>query len=127
MSRVARSSTAFAGGMKAKPAKDDAYLAWIRKLPCVVSGRHPVEAAHLSAGNLAYGHAGRGRSQKASDRWALPLAPDMHAIQHKGDEMTFWSERGINPHMVALALHGAYSEESRDELARHILSKAWRF
>ena len=124
MARIARPPTAFSGSLKAKPEKAPDYLAWIRTLPCVVTGRFPVEAAHLSASNLAYGHTGRGKGQRASDRWALPLAPSIHAEQHSRNETEFWSAIGINPHAVALALFGAYSEPSRDEIARQILSRA---
>jgi hypothetical protein len=125
--KLPRHPEAFAGGMKAEPEKAPDYESWVRTLSCVVSGRRPVETAHLSTANLAYGHTGRGKSQKASSRWVLPLSPDLHADQHRGSETAFWDKHGVNPYLIALALYGAYSETARDEIAAHILSKAWRF
>jgi hypothetical protein len=95
-SRITCHPEAFSGGMKAKPEKAPGYLAWIRTLPCVISGSRPVEATHLSAGNLAYGHTGRGKQQKASDRWALPLTQALH-IEQGLAETAFWDKHGETP------------------------------
>ena len=94
---------------KAKPQKDKGYLAWLHTLPCVITGMSPVEAAHVNTAAPAYGHDGRGKGQKAHDSFALPLDPYMHATQHKGNEMAFWAQYGINPHIYGLVLFGIYS------------------
>lgn len=53
------------------PAKDPAYLRWIRTLPCSVSDCRGAftEAAHTGS---------RGLGQKASDHNAIPLCPFHH-------------------------------------------------
>lgn len=95
---------------KAKPVKRGKYLDFIRSLPCAVSGKRPVEAAHLSTANRALGHFGRGKGSKAPDRWALPLHSEEHRAQHDTNEMAFWQEHGIDPHLLALALFGLWSD-----------------
>jgi hypothetical protein len=93
-----------------KPVKNKAYLGWIHDLPCIVTGAEGVQAAHLSTPNLAWGHLGRGMSQKASDRWVLPLSPEMHDEQHSMNEMEFWRKKEINPYPCALALYGLFAD-----------------
>jgi hypothetical protein len=101
---------------KAKPTKARDYLTFIHMLPCAVTGLHGVEAAHLSYAWPAFGHFGRGKSQKASDRWALPLCPEMHRQQHSMGEMAFWHQHRIDPHILALAIWGLWSELKDDAL-----------
>lgn len=58
-----------------KPARSEAHLAFIRSLPCCVSGRiWGVEAAHVGI---------RGMSQKASDFDTIPLNRTFHQEQHR--------------------------------------------
>lgn len=107
--------------LRAKRAKSEPYLQWIRQLPCIVSGRHPVDAAHLSTHNSRYGHAGRARSSKSSDRWALPLSRDLHRQSHCMNEMEFWSQFNFGyerPYVAALVLWGIYSDGGPDALQR---------
>ena len=99
--------------LKAKPFKSEPYLKWIRQLPCILSGRKPVEAAHLSTANPKFGHSGRGKSQKASDRWVLPLSPDLHLESHTRNEMAFWARQVPSldlPYIWCLTLWGIYSD-----------------
>lgn len=127
--RLNRLNTAFNGSKKVKPVQDADYLAWLHELPCCISGRRPVEAAHVSFANLRAGATGRGMSQKASDRFALPLHADLHRIlpeaQHNHNEQEWWDKRGIDPHYLALALYGAFHERNA-ELAQMILMAHWR-
>ncbi len=95
---------------KAKSKKNASFLDFVRQLPCCVTGRYGVEAAHLSYANPRYGHYGRARGTKASDIWALPLCPEEHRIQHSGSEVTYWSEVGENPHSLAVVLWAIYSQ-----------------
>lgn len=92
------------------PKKRKDYLSFIHSLPCVVTGKSPVEAAHLSFAAIEYGHLGRAKGRKASDRWALPLHPDEHAKQHAGNERAYWASTGINPHILALVFWGLFSD-----------------
>lgn len=95
-------------GKISKPVKDKPYLDWIRDLPCIVTGRLNVEAAHISFLAPEYGKLGRGKGAKESDRWAIPLCAEEHRLQHTMNEQDYWASRGINPCVVALALRGAY-------------------
>lgn len=96
---------------KAKATKRGDYLSFIRKLPCVVTGRYGnIEAAHLSFASPKHGHYGRGRGTKAPDRWALPLNTDQHSRQHDMNETAYWLDTGIDPHLTALAIFGLWSD-----------------
>ena len=97
---------------KAKPKKKAAYLDFVRSLPCCVTGRHGVEAAHLSFAMPRYGHYGRGRQSKSGDRWALPLCTDEHRRQHSMAEEVYWF--GRSPHVLALTLFGLWSDLGDD-------------
>lgn len=99
---------------KSKPKKSKDYLSFIHSLPCAVSGIHGVEAAHLSMAAPKYGHYGRGKGSKVSDRWALPLSADAHRRQHSMSEHEFWREAGINPHVLALTIHGLWNDLKDD-------------
>lgn len=58
-----------------KPQRSPAHLAFIRSLPCCVSGRrHGVEAAHVGR---------RGMGQKCSDFETIPLNSLYHREQHR--------------------------------------------
>lgn len=95
----------------AKPKKNKSYLAFLHRLPCVVTGTYPVEAAHVSYAELKHGATGRGKSQKASDRFALPLCPDEHRTQHSMNEREYWRSVGIDPHALANALYAAFEAD----------------
>jgi len=114
MARVAYHGNSIAYGKTTAPVKSKTYLQWIRKLPCIVSGRSPVEAAHLSTPNENYGHLGRAKSRKASDCWALPVSKTLHENQHKGNELRFWRSHKINPYLAALVLHRIYSTQGEN-------------
>jgi hypothetical protein len=104
-------------GKDTAPVKSRTYLAWLHTLPCVVSGRSPVEAAHVNFANQAFGAHGRGKGQKASDRWALPLHPEIHREQHRSNEQEWWHSQGINPHLIATILWGLWKERGDDATA----------
>lgn len=120
-------STGFSNASKATaPIKRKDYLSWLHDLPCIVSLRHPVEAAHLSEAMTMYGHLGRGKGRKASDRWAVPLCKQKHDEQHQGKESDFWKRSGVNPYVAALTLWGLWSdlgEDATDIAVRLIVSR----
>ena len=124
--KIARPDTAFSLQPKtAKARKDSGYLAWLHSVPCIVTGTLPVEAAHLSTANPKYGHMGRGKAQKAHDRWALPLSHDQHLLQHFEGEARYWVAqweiREIDPYLTALVLHGLYLDGVSPEDAYRII------
>lgn len=103
-------------GKNTAPVKSKDYRDWVNKLPCLVTGEWPVEAAHLSTHNAKYGHTGRAKGRRASDRWVLPLTQQIHRQQHQGNEMAFWKSHGINPHEACLVLWGLFNERGDDAI-----------
>lgn len=99
---------------KAKPVKRGTYLQWIRSLPCVVTGTRPVEAAHLSTARPELGHFGRGKQQKASDSWVLPLSPEEHRRQHDMGEKKYWFLQHQDPYLLCLVLWRLWSDYGPD-------------
>jgi hypothetical protein len=74
------------------PPRDQAYLAWIREMPCIacgVEGRS--EAAHTGTDG--------GMSQKASDYSCVPLCADCHrqapGAYHRAGKGTFEQRHGL--------------------------------
>lgn len=111
MARIAPHPEAFSlqpTGKVSRQVKDKPYLDWLHDLPCIVTGRLGVEAAHVSFAVPALGKLGRGLGRKESDRWAVPLCPEEHRNQHAIGEREYWDLHGIDPCVVALALFGAY-------------------
>lgn len=101
---------------KRKAAKSKDYLSFLHSLPCIVTGQTIVQAAHVSFAAPKYGHYGRGKGTKASDRWALPLCEEQHSRQHNMNEQEYWLGVGIDPHQVALVIWGLFSEMGDDAL-----------
>lgn len=83
---------------------DDGHLEYLRKLPCVVTGRRPVEAAHIRYGSLIWGKPLTGKGIKPDDRFALPLHPDVHRAQHEANEFEWWGRVGLDPLVLAMRL-----------------------
>lgn len=97
---------------KAKPAKKPEYLSWLHTLPCCISGRMGVQAAHVSFANPYWGCYGRAKGTKVPDLFALPLSPQLHELQHSGKlgaEEAFWAHHGIDPHELCVTLWALYS------------------
>ncbi|OCP01323.1 MULTISPECIES: DUF968 domain-containing protein [unclassified Ensifer] len=101
-----------------RPAKKPAHLAFLHHLPCAVSGVYGVQAAHDSYPNAWHGASGRGKGAKVPDRFALPLSPAEHDLQHScklGSERDYWASKGIDPHDLANALWGVYCDYDEAE------------
>lgn len=112
MSGFRIANTNFTPTPKTKPVKSKDYLSFIHLLPCVVSGRYGVQAAHLSMASPRHGHYGRGKGRKAPDRFCLPLAPEEHDRQHRIGEQAYWS--GRDPHFLCLVIWGLFSDMGED-------------
>lgn len=118
--RIERPITAFANaparGAKRKRVTDEQHLRWLRTLPCVITGRRPVEAAHIRFADPSYAKRETGMAEKPDDRWALPLSPALHREQHAGSERLFWAKYGIDPCKVAAALYGVSGDDEQAEI-----------
>lgn len=105
---IRRESTAFQldkSGKDTASFKDEAHLAFIRKLPSVISGVYGCEAAHIRAGSARHNKKRTGKGQKSSDCWTLPLTTSEHREQHAMNEMEFWRQHGIDPFVLASRLY----------------------
>lgn len=126
MARVARPETAFQKqptGKQSRRVRDDDYLAWIRSLPCVITGIEGAsEAAHISFPDPRYGKLGRGKGTKESDVWCLPLSNAEHRASHAMNEKQYWAYQNIDPCVVAMSLYVAYPNT---EIALIILREIW--
>jgi hypothetical protein len=111
---------------KAKAKKSKDYLSFIHLLPCVLTGQREVQAAHLSMAAPRYGHYGRGKGSKVSDRWVLPLSQAQHARQHQIGEDLYWRNAGIDPHILALTIHGLWTDlgDDAEPFATAIINQA---
>jgi len=102
---------------------------WIKTLPCMITHVYGVDPAHVNTPNLKYGHTGRGKADKSSDRWCLPLHRLQHRDQEKRGEETFWKVNNINQYEACLSLWGAYQERgtaAHDWAVRMILNDEWK-
>ncbi|MGH6725120.1 MAG: hypothetical protein ACREB8_01075 [Pseudolabrys sp.] len=106
--------------------QDAAHLAWIRTLPCLVTGRREgIEAAHVRYSDPRFAKRQAGIGEKPDDRWTVPLHHETHRTgpeaQHNSNERAWWVARGIDPVMVAAAL---YANSGDDDAAHQILLTA---
>ena len=89
-----------------RPGNDRDHLKNVRLLPCLACGRGPVQAHHL----LKTGEQKTRGIRRNADRWAVPLCARCHdpnytgSLHHSGDEVRWFSERGIDQIAVAEAL-----------------------
>jgi len=121
---VNRPATAFSNDRASKATasfKDEAHLAFIRKLPSVVSGAFGCDACHIRAGSPQHNKKRTGGAQKPSDCWTLPLTREEHVEQHSTNELAFWRRHGIDPFQLAIDL---YSVTGDVEAATTIILKA---
>ena len=101
-------------------ARNPKHLAWIRTLPCLVSGTYRrIEAAHVRYGSPVHGKPATGMGTKPDDRWTVPLAAEIHRegpeAQHAANEREWWEARGIDPLDVALRLHAVTGDTAAGE------------
>lgn len=110
-----------AGRRKRPRAKIDAHCAWIRTLPCLVTGaRKQVEAAHIRYGDAIAGKPSTPKGEKPSDCWVVPLCAAEHRLnndsQHAMSEREYWERAGIDPVQVAQSLFLASGDDERAEV-----------
>lgn len=95
-------------GQRHERARDNAYLAHVRRQPCIVGpilggceGR--TDPAHLRFGEPKVGRLNPGMGRKSDDKWVLPLCRHHHEAQHaEGNERRWWANVGIDPNEECL-------------------------
>jgi hypothetical protein len=119
--RIIRPDTAFSldtpGRRQKRPRQHkESHLAWIRTLPCVVTGaRAEIEAAHIRYADARYAKRGVGTGEKPDDKWTVPLRRYKHREQHAMDEREFWAAHKIDPVAIASALWGCSGDDEAGE------------
>jgi hypothetical protein len=85
---------------------DEGYLNFIRGLPCIVCGNNiETQAAHIRMADPRILKRQAGMQEKPDDVFTLPLCGKHHEMQHRISEHKFWLWVGVDPILVALALH----------------------
>lgn len=96
--------------------RDNAHLAFVRRLPCV--------ATYAETGQLAFGcqaahvrmvREGKpgGMGVKPSDKWTVPLTAEQHDKQtNRGGERGFWACLGIDPIDLAARLYAVTGDDA---------------
>lgn len=105
---IQRPDTAFSldkTGKTQKRIESPAHLAFIRRLPSVISGVYGVEAAHIRYGDPIHRKPKTAKGRKPDDCYVLPLTPTEHASQHRENEKLWWDEKGLDPIRIALNLY----------------------
>lgn len=122
---VRRERSAFSldpSSKKTKRIEDPAHLAFIRRLPSVVSGEFGCDAAHIRSGSALHRKKHTGAGQKPDDAWTLPLTRAEHVAQHDhGDELGWWRSKGIDPFDLAARI---YEVSGNIEAATAIIASA---
>lgn len=106
--QIVKLDTAFSLDKSSKATRrieDPAHLAFIRKLPSVLSGAMGCEACHIRIGSAVHRKKHTGMGQKPDDAWTLPLTPDEHKRQHAENELLFWRSHGVDPFELAIKLY----------------------
>jgi len=107
-------------------AKSQKHLAFIRSLPCIACARDPCgEAAHVRHNFEINGERQFGKAEKPHDWRTVPLCGWCHRenrnSQHHVGEVEFWTQRAINPILLASAL---WSNRDSFEVAREIVLRS---
>jgi hypothetical protein len=89
---------------------DAAYLALIRRLPCLSCDADPAGVAcHVRLTRVGKPITGAGI--KPGDHWTLPLCATCHTegpgAQHRIGEVRFWADLGLDPLPICQQLYGA--------------------
>ena len=88
--------------------RDEAFLAYVRTLPCTICGAFGCDPAHIRSAAPQYGKRHTGMAEKPDDKWCVPLCRHHHDEQHaRGDELAWWASYGIDPFVIAIELYAA--------------------
>ncbi len=110
-------------GKKFSRMEDPAHLAFIRRLPSLVSGEEPCEACHVRYGDPKHRKAKTPKGRKPDDAWTVPLTSEEHRLQHSINELVFWQRSGIDPLEIAYQLYQVSGDLER---GREIIAEARR-
>ena len=111
--------------LKGKIFRDNDYLDWVRRRPCLVSGSTQQVVAH----HVRIGLSG-GMGLKPSDYRTLPLDARLHRLLHDTGEKTFWKEHNIDPIKAIITQAIVYLTElivssDREDATRSVEDAIW--
>jgi hypothetical protein len=99
-----------------KRLRDPSHLRRLTTMPCLICGRKPVQAHHLTFAQA------RALGRKSSDEYAVPLCAIHHRDLHDhGNELEWWRTKNMDPIPTALGLWEesqstrSKSEKTQDE------------
>ena len=101
-----------AKGQRQPRLHDHAYLAWLRRAPCLaglIEGgcQGPIQACHLRMS--IPGRPNPGLANKPDDAFAWPGCVHHHIDdQHRRSEAAFFQRLGVDPFELCRALYGAF-------------------
>lgn len=95
--------------------KNEPHLNFIRSLPCLVTGTAGVDAAHIRYSDHRCAKRAVGIGEKPDDKFTIPLCRQEHQKQHSMNEREYWTDLGIDPVFVALALWSVSGDEESGE------------
>ncbi len=82
-----------------KRIRDRDHLRSVASQPCLICGRLPAHAHHLTFAQP------RARGLKSSDEWTVPLCALHHRELHdRGNERAYWQDKNIDPQQTAQKL-----------------------
>jgi len=113
---IRKEDTAFSRDKHSKATKRvelPKHLAFIRKLPSVISGKRPCDACHIRFGSPTHKKQHTPKARKPDDWWVVPMTREEHTRQHSMNEQDFWKEQGLDPHEVAIMLYAMTEEHQR--------------
>lgn len=103
---------------KVKKIRSKKHLKFIASLPCLITGRDDVQAAHIRIGNNA------GMALKSGDDCTIPLSCEEHAKQGRMGEIAYWEQHGGIKKATELA-HKLYALTGDRESAREAIAR-WK-
>jgi hypothetical protein len=118
-----------AKGQRRPRLHDHAYLAWLRRAPCLaglIEGgcQGPIQACHLRMS--IPGRPNPGLANKPDDAFAWPGCAHHHIDdQHRRSEAAFFQRLGVDPFELCRALYGAFKagEDPAAALVGYLVGK----
>lgn len=103
---------------KPKRERDEAYLAWIRTLPCLVcGGTLSVDAHHVREKGKG------GTGTKPSDRRTVPLCREAHSSYHDIGRVRFEATFRLNLEAQILRLNAYYAKLQKPAVKKRTIQR----
>lgn len=92
------------------------HLKFIRGLPCLIcQDNTSTEACHVRMADGRIGKPNSGLGKKPPDWFTVPLCSRHHRDQHSMGERLWWTAKGLDPILIALALYAVSGNQEAGE------------